>query len=1185
MGTENGLNLFDREHKTFRSYKNATDENDKAGNKVIRIIREDLQGALWLGTEDRGLLLFDPLTGSFQSFQHQEKDPSSLGSNLVRSIWVDRKGNCWIGSINGGLELYNSGSHSFYRYQNEPGDPFSLSQRTISAIFEDNQGNLWVGTHRAGVNIWMPGNEKFGVIRQGSSPTSLSYNDVKSFCEDSQGKIWVGTDGGGLDLFDREKKSFRHFRYDPFNTKSIGSDAVLDIMEDRQGRLWISTWGGGLNLFDPRTGMFTRLKHDPKDANSISSDYVQKVLEDSKGNLWVATYYGGLNLLDRKTKKFSRLIQGATNQSHISGNNCISLAEDKSGNIWIGTDDGGLNEYDPSTGQFSHYFSNMEKAPDLRVLFVDHKGRIWAGQKGLYLFDATRKTFSLYTDKAGLAEEFIKSITEDEKGDFWIAGSNGLTQFNPETFSFKKYNPGDGLQSLEFEANACLKTKDGEMFFGGVNGFNAFYPSSIRMNPFIPPVFITGIQVLNKKINAGKDLQLSYKQSTLSFNFAALNYTAPENNLYAYKLEGFDQDWNYVNKERKATYTNLFPGEYIFRVKGSNNDQIWNEQGTSIRVVIQPPFWNTWWFKGIAGILLITGILVFYRMRRKIELNKLEENKREEIHQLQLQFFTNISHEFRTPLTLILNPLEKLLKEPPSALFHYYRVMYRNANRLMGLINELMDFRKSEEGVLKLKVMPGNLNLFLSEIAEEFHDLADEKRVTFTVKKSETLHEIWFDRQVLEKIILNLLNNSFKYTANGGSVTVEILTSLQDLRPAFENELYLNNPAYHAKKYIYIRVADNGIGISKESIPHLFERYFRITETHLGSGVGLAFVKSLTFLHKGNIKVYSERHKGTEIIVGLPLGKENFAKEERWIGPKFEGREFLESLPFTRDPGLFSQNAEPEQGPESGSGSGSGSAKGPGLPHILLVEDNDELRDFLKISLGEFYHISEARDGIEGLKKSKEVFPDLIISDVMMPEMNGNLFCRAVKLDEETMHIPFLMLTAKNGEESRLEGAGSGADFYFAKPLSMDLLLLTLRNIFEQKQRTKERYSYDNQVEARERIHSVIDKAFMDQLLEIIESQLINPDLDVDYLCKQIGMSRTKLYQKIKQFTGQSINEFVRGIRLKKAVHIMTHEEVPLAEVIYRIGIQTQSYFTKAFKKEFGKTPSQFLQELDKKGE
>jgi len=1171
IATDQGLYRFDKQGAAFYRINGLSAYN-------LRVITESADGTFWLGTEEQGMIAYHPQEKTIKLYKHQEKNSNSLGSDLVRAIIADQENNLWIGGINGGLDYFNPRTNTFKNYQYEPGNSSSLSQRTVSAIFRDRQDNLWVGTHRGGINLYTPGAERFKLVQQELNKNSLSYNDVKAFDEDQQGNLWIGTDGGGLNFYDKGTQHFTHYRFDPFRPESLGSNAVLNITEDRLGQLWIGTWAGGLNLMHRKSGTFSRFMNNPADPTSISSNYVQKIFEDSKGNLWVGTYYGGLNLMDRTSRKFSRLIDGAS-RSRISGENIISINEDAQQNLWIGTDDGGLNCYNLNTKIFKHYFLNEEKRPDLRVIFIDSKKRLWIGQAGLYLFNPSKNDFSMYTTKAGLSTDFIKGITEDERGNFWITTSRGLTKFHPETFQFSYYNKADGLQGLEFEANAYLKTKSGEMFFGGVNGYNSFYPEAIKTNRFIPPVYLTEFQIFNNKILPGdkdspldkdisftKDIKLSYKQATFSFSFAGLNYTAPENNKYAYKLEGLDEDWNYVGNTTKASYTNLDPGNYVFRVKASNNDNNWNLEGTWVHIHIAPPFWATWWFRSLIAGSVIGIAYALLSFKRRMEIRALEEQKREEMHQIQLQFFTNISHEFRTPLSLILGPIDRLLKEDSKAAFlSYYKTIHRNANRLLSLINELMDFRKIESGALQLKVIPGNINLFIDEVAEEFTEMALDKSIDFKVKNPMQPTDIWFDRQVIEKIVLNLVNNSLKYTKPGGEVTLEILYSLDGFKAQFENQLQIGS-SEQGKRHMYIRVADNGIGISKESIGYLFERYYRITESHLGSGVGLAFVKSLTMLHKGMIVVSSERHEGTEIIIGLPCSKEDYSPEERWGQSSQQGGTRLESISYQSDQRLAVEN--------------------PVLPeasainkHILIVDDNEELRVFLKDTLSPIYHISEAADGYTGLQKAKEEFPDLVISDVMMPGMTGTQFCKALKEDLETSHIPFLMLTANNSLEGEIAGVGSGADLYFSKPININLLLLNIKNIFEQRQKLREYHSKGHQTELIDLTHSAKDREFMEKLLGIVNNHLINPEMDIEFLCSEIGMSRTKLYQKIKTITGQSIGEFIRSVRLKKAVEIMTKEDVLLTEVMYRVGIQTQSYFTKAFKKEFGKTPSQYLQE------
>ncbi|MCC8410673.1 response regulator [Mucilaginibacter sp. UR6-1] len=1209
IGTNAGLNLMDQKEGTFKLMHTAgavnciyqdqknnlwlgtqgglinyTANGKPLFNTAIIRIQQDKAEDLWLATENKGLIRYDLRNGQSTIYRHNDADPNSLGSDLVLALLADKKGQILAGTINGGLNIFDAKTNGFKKYTYRAGFEDGLSQRTISALFEDKQGNYWIGTHRGGVNIFSPKARKFKVYRQQPSGKGLSYNDVKCFEQDHSGRIWIGTDGGGLNLFDKAHNTFKVYNYKVNEGGSLGSDAVLDLTEDKQNRLWIATWGGGLNLFHPQSNTFTRFMNIPGDSTSLSSNFVQKVYQDTEGKLWVGTYFGGLNIFNPLTGKFSRITRG-TGNSVLSGNNIVSINEDAYKNLWIGTDDGGLNRYDRNSAAFKHYFAREPRMPDVRVIFSDSRKRLWIGQAGLYVYDKNADTFRVVTKKAGLDHIFIKGITEDNYGHLWISTSNGLIRFKPDTGDATTYNTADGLQAMEFEVNAFMKARDGEMYFGGINGFNTFYPDKIKANTYLPAVYITGFQIFNKEVFIGpgtplkqdvsitQTIRLNYEQSSISFTFAALNYITPQNNRYAYRLTGIDKNYVYT-QANKAVYTNLDPGTYVFRVKAANNDGLWANKGASITIIITPPWWQTWWFKLFALIFAGGAVYAYLRYRHQQQLKTLEAQKKEEIHQTQLQFFTNISHEFRTPLSLILGPVENIInnyrQQQSADLAQAHGTIYRNAKRLMHLVSELMDFRKAESGALQLKVTGGNISLFLQEIAGEFAAWAQQKGITFKVEANSPEQAVLFDRQVLEKILLNLINNALKYTNNGGEVSVTLLFDLDRFTPRFAHELKVDNN-YAGKKYIYIVVADTGIGITAESMPNLFQRYYRITSAHLGSGIGLAFVKTLTLLHKGYIKVYSERNKGTDIIIALPISEHDYSANERWKGNNDAAANLFSNDDYYE---YTEENAIELTNDHTGKHH---------LKNILLVDDNVELRNFLQDSLQKHFRITVANNGREGLAKAEAQTPDMIISDVMMPDMDGIEFCRQIKQDQRTMHIPFIMLTARNALEAQLEGIGSGADSYLPKPVSINLLLLTINNIFNRQSSLKNRYTEDYAIEARDAARTEKDRQFVNDLIRIIESRLADPLLDVQYLCDALNMSRTKLYELIKQLTGQSIIEFIRTVRLNKARYILTHEEISIAEVILRVGIQTQAYFTKAFKKEFGKTPSQYLQELNKK--
>ncbi|WP_282332510.1 hybrid sensor histidine kinase/response regulator transcription factor [Pinibacter soli] len=1187
VGTEAGLFTFDRQTKKYTPFQDGS--NTDLSSMSIAAITENNEGCLFIGTSVSGLFIIDPSRKNTTHYTHNEALPGSISNNVIKCLLHTQKNNIWIGTENGALNLWKKETSTFIRFENNIDNSYSFSQKTASSLFEDRSGNLWVGTHRGGVNLYSPDDNKFAAYTQRRG--GLGYKDIKTFFEDSDGKVWIGTDGGGLNIWDRKTDAFTYLRHQANDPSSISSDAVLHIMKDSHHRIWVSTWGGGLNLYTGN-GRFKKYLHDDKNPSSISSNNVCRVMEDRKGRIWVGTYYGGLNLFDPAAGTFMRIMSDPAKTTPFIGNNVVSMNEDKNGDLWFGTDDGGLNYFNVQDNKFDHFFNQKKEdgtggIGNLRVIFVDSKNRLWVGQKGLYLFDYNKRKFNSYTDDPSLAFENIQVINEDNNGIFWITTRNGLIAFNPETKKLQQYNTADGLQGLEFNQNACLKLSDGKMLIGGFNGFNLFDPAKISNSHLDAPVFITDLQIFNKDMGYGvqgsplkqsiteaKEIVLHHSQSVFSLEYAALDYAPHSETHYSYKLEGFDKNWNYVGNQRKATFTNLDPGTYIFHVRSGTSDGTWSEQQASIQITILPPFWGTWWFE-LIGMLVIVSIVYFILFyRRKYELKKIDDQKASEMHQMQLQFFTNISHELRTPLSLIAGPLEKMKQEDIlPAHKHYYEMMQRNVTRLLSLISELMDFRKVEAGVLRLKVMPGNMHTFVQQITEDFSAIALQKNIDFKVQVPASTKEMWFDHQVVEKIIINLVHNAFKYTNDKGKITVELLHSLENFKPMFENDLLVKSD-YHPVANAYLRIADSGRGISKESIRYLFERYYRITQEHLGSGVGLAFVKSLTLLHKGFIHVYSEINKGTEIIVAIPSSKEDYSDDEKWSDKSKEALASLESNHYNTigqdvyshaTPAAFGQTQIAKT--------------------ILIVDDNEELRHFMKASFGETYHISIAENGLVGLQKAREEMPDLIISDLMMPELNGIEFCKQLREDIEISHIPFILLTAKDALESRLDGMNGGADHYFTKPVSIELLQITIKNLFLQRQKIKERYSQDYKVEVRELVHSAKDKEFMDRLLELTEQQLENTELNVDFICHNIGMSKTKLYKKVKDITGQTINEFVRAFRLKKAVDIMTHEDVTITEVMFRVGIQSNSYFTNIFKKEFNKTPSQFLQEITNKGQ
>jgi signal transduction histidine kinase/CheY-like chemotaxis protein/ligand-binding sensor domain-containing protein len=1083
IATDSGLNVYNRSARKFNLIKN---KFGSAANNIqsMQLARD---GKLWLATKTAGVLVFDPQNGSFKQYQHITGKAGSLSGNEIAlsGLLIDHEGHVWIGTINEGLNLYNPADDSFYHYTHKFYDPTSLAQTSASGLFEDNQDNLWVGTGRGGISLYTPAANRFNVYRQEKDPNSLSFSDVKSFCEDSRGNIWIGTDGGGLNLFNREKASFKHFRYNEADPASIGSDAVLDITEDLDKNLWISTWAGGLNLLRPGSTRFTRFKNNPNDKTTISSDMVFKTFQDSEGNLWVGTFGGGLNLLNAKTHQFRRVTKDPDGVTSFLGNNVFVINQDKAGNVWFGGDDGGLNCYNLKSRRFSHYFNEFARKPDIRVIFTDHKGRLWIGQTGLYLFDAKKNVFAPYSQQPGLLDDVIKGITEDEFGNLWVSANDGLSMFNPDKHTYKKFNIHDGLQGIEFESNSFLRAKDGEMFFGGTKGLTTFYPKNIKINSFLPPVFITGLQVFNKTIVPGqkdsilktdisltKQLHLNYRQTSLTFEFNALNYVIPENNNYAYKLEGFDTGWTTADATKKATYTNLDPGTYTFRVKASNNDGFWNPKTASVQIIIKPPYWQTLWFRILAGLTFIVGIYSYYRHRinginkQKIELEKQVKertadiaNKAEELQTQsealqaqaeELQAQSEELHSLNTELTI---KSDKLLEQADD----------------LKVLNQQLTEQKHQEHLAREEAEKANLakSTFLATMSHEIRT-----PMNGVIGMGSLLAETNLDgeqREYTDTIIncgeslLNVINDILDFSKiESGKIEIEhedfvLRKSIENVMDVFSTkiaekhidliyEIDTDVPACIVGdelrlKQVLINLVSNAIKFTEKG--EIFIRVFAASKPHGGNiligfsvkdtGIGVPENK-LSNLFKPFSQVDSSttrKYGGTGL--GLVISKKlvEFMGGEIWV----------QSLPSEGSVFNFTINA------------GVSNAKAPrddmyttagfnGI-QVLIVDDNKTNLKILKNQLENWEMkvaaTTSAKDALNQLLTDSSI--QLIITDMEMPEMDGVGLTKAIKSVNPL--IPVIMLSSI-GDESRKKFPGLFAAI-LTKPVKQQYLFSSLQ--------------------------------------------------------------------------------------------------------------------------------------------
>lgn len=1180
IGTnKSGLNRLDKEKELFIHYRHNIKDSESISDDVILSIYEDSFGDLWIGTGNGGLNKFNRSTESFVRHSYNSANQNSISANRVFAILEDQLHNLWIGTMDGGLNKYIAEYNKFIAYKSKPDNSNSMSSDGIFSLFEDRTGILWIGTYGGGVNKLDLNREKFKLLKNDSfNSNNLSSNDVFSIFEDREKIIWIGT-SDGLNKLDLKNEKLVVYRNNPSDIFSLSDNEILSIFEDRSGGLWIGTYGGGLNLFDRKTNQFINFKNNPFDSNSLSNNDIFTICEDDFGSIWIGTDGGGLNKFDRRTKQFTRYLHNPNDETSLSANRIFSIHKNNEGNLWIGTDSGGLNKLDSKTGKFIHYKYKPGDPASLSndgvlSIYQSKSGVLWIGTYGggLNKFDVANEKFVCYRNKDGLPNDVVYGILEDDNGNLWVSTNYGLSKFNPAAETFKNYEESDGLQGNEYNQGAYFKSTTGEMFFGGPNGLNIFHPDSIKANPFPPQIVITDFQLLHKPVSIGYDsyfgrtilqksiskteqIELRYDDNIISFEFSALDFRNPKKNKYAYKLEEFDEDWTFTNSNRRiVTYTNLDPGEYTLKVKGSNNDGIWNEAGTSLRIIIHPPWWATWWAYSIYGILILLLFLVLrqYDLRRQklkqqLELEREHAEKLEEIDQMKSRFFTNISHEFRTPLTLILGPAEKIISESiDKNAGKQAGLIKRNANRLLDLINQLLDLSKIEAGKLKLEASRSNLSSFVKGITEAFDSIAEKKDITLKVGIEKQNIDAYFDRDKMQKIITNLLSNALKFTMEGGEVEVKL----------FET----------ARNSVMLSVRDTGVGISEKDLPKIFDRFYQSdsssTRESGGTGIGLALTKELVELHRGKITIDSKEGESTEVTVELSLGMEHL--EENQI-IKLEGEDLIEKEIFIRDYIPVTTDVDDAEIIKIDKNI------------VLVVEDNYDVREFIRDSIGQEFSVIEAMNGEQGLRKAEKFIPDLIISDVMMPKMDGYEMMRRIKQDEKTSHIPVILLTAKSDTDSKLEGLGLGVDDYLTKPFDVKELMARIKNLIETRILLQQKFSGGSFVEKLKDKSELnpLDAKFMNKILDVIEVHLSEEEFSIEEISEVVGMSRAQIYRKLKALTGKSPSLFLRTIRLNKAKDMIQVKEFSISEISYKVGFSSPAYFSRCFREEFGYAPSE----------
>lgn len=1109
----------------------------------------------------------------------------SLNAAVINSIVKGDDDKIWIGTDHGGIDIVDLNAQKVSYVVNREDDAKSIGGNCV-ILYKDYSGIIWVGTFKQGLSYFHEGIIQFPLVRHYiSNSASLPYDDVDCFVEDANGNLWIGTNGGGLIFYDQATKKYTQFRHDAADPNSLSNDVVISLCIDHEKKLWIGTYFGGLDRLNG-TG-FEHYRHSDEDPSSISDDRVYSIMEDSSLKLWVGTFAGSMNIYDRKANNFIHPDYNMTSEY------TAVLYQDKQKNIWIGRDKG-VDVIDNKSGLVKHYTNHPKNlnslvANDVNSIVQDRRGLMWIGTKqGLSILNSQTGKFINIGEEMGLPNGNVRNILEDKNGLMWLSTENGIASIqligSNDHYSYRinTYDEFDGLQGKEYNTNAALKTRTGKMIFGGAHGFNVFSPESIHAIDEKPKLVFTDFQLFNKSVRVGdtvagrvvltksivntKSITLSHDQNVFSIEFAACYFFNPNKVTYKYKLEGFDKEWQVSpNDLRKVTYTNLDAGDYVFDVVTSNTNDPYNESMATLHIKILPPFWETplaW----LLYLVIVVSILLYIRHRgiikikRRFELTQAkleaerevakereEANRMHELDLMKIKFFTNVSHEFRTPLSLIISPIENLIKQNDKPEQQQQLLMIkRNGKRLLNLVNQLLDFRKMEFKELKLNLLQADIIAFIKDVCSSFTDLAEQNHINYLFDSE--IHSLvtQFDHDKIERVLFNLLSNSFKFTSPGGYISIFLNTSKDADQ---ENGGHL----------LEIKIMDTGIGIAKDKQEKIFERFFQdnLPEGLLnqGSGIGLSISREFIKMHGGDIYLESEPGDGSCFTIRLPVCIE--CENDNTNASMEQAVNHSENKEHVLEAGK--------------------------KPIVLLIEDNDDLRFYLKDNLKHIFHIIEAVNGTDGWQKTLALHPHLIVSDVSMPKMNGLELCTKIRHDERTAHIPIILLTALTEAEDQLAGTLSGANDYITKPFNFEILLSKINGLLQMQLTLKKTYQKQVDIQAQEMVIISEDQKFLKNTLNCIEKNITNPNFSVEELSRQMSLSRVSLYKRLLTLTGKTPVDCIRTIRLKKAVQLLEKSKLSIAGVAYEVGFNNPTYFSKVFKEEYGILPSEYVSEIRKK--
>jgi ligand-binding sensor domain-containing protein/signal transduction histidine kinase/DNA-binding response OmpR family regulator len=1161
----------------------------------VETIAEDHDGNIWLGTYGGGVNIWERNSNSFR-FLIKNDTGSGLNNNLVRSILNDHNGHMWIGTFNG-LNVFDPVTDEMQLYTADGSTSHSMNNGSIRALYQDRQGTIWIGTYFGGVNIFDPVSQRFKqYIYSSDSNNSLSYNVVSSIVEDEHNNLWIGTERGGLNLYDRKLNHFEVFMpdYDAIDELPLFTIKSLFLDGDK---IWIGTHRRGMYLFDIRKSLFSRIFDSTRTGPDLSNAIINTIFKDRNGYLWLCTEsYGGLFKFDPRTMNIVPFDLQVIVHEKIQNSEVRSIFQDDFGNFWVATKRRGIILFNEETGYVDGFSSDDHNPLSLQSNQVYHitqdsDKNIWVSTYGAGIgkFDRISKGFDFSYSALGLLHDKVNGILEDANGNLWISTNRGVSWFDKSTNSFRNFDYQGELSLSELTEGAFhLGKYSGNMYFGGIDGLVELNPNRFIINEYVPQVAITGFKLFNVDVKTGdhtgilkksllytNEIKLRYNQSIFSIDFFALNYTYSGNNEYAYMLEGLESSWNHVKNQTFATYTLLNPGEYIFKVKASNNDGLWNDSPTTLKITVLPPPWKEWYaYLGYA--LIISLILYFVRyyglrseqMKNNLLIQKIQQEKMREINEAKIDFFTNISHEFRAHLTLIIGPLKELLsthRKQDEAKKKLTLVM-QNAQLLNRLVDQLLVFRKLESGKTFLKVHQSDWVSLARKVSLYFSEYAKSRNISLSFKSLQREIIGFMDDGLIEKVLFNIISNAFKYTQKHGKIKIrvskEIVTrTSRPLCSKFTRTIMIGNALAAGEEAVMISVEDTGIGITHDELDKIFDKFY-LTANNMsaGTGIGLFIVKNIIELHHGCIEVCSEKNTGTAFTLIIPLNESHYLADEK---KRTGGYELTEPYtgPFPSTESVIAPGHTPED-----------------APLLLLVEDNDELAKYLVSILHHDYKIRVSPSAKEAQTIIKNERPDIIVCDILIKGSNGIKLCESVKKNKNLQDIPVIMLTADLSEENRIQSFMAGADAYITKPFAPELLKIRMKNLLLLRQpplpdnaRVTERRIIGN------------DEKLVIKINDIVRKMISDPKLNVETLGREVGMSRMQLYRRIKEITGFTAVEYIRDIRLTEAANLLRQDKLSIKEIAGLTGFADIDYFRNQFKRKFGVTPSMFVDNERKK--